>query len=225
MDTKSAQIRMKILGALIKDARLATGKSISDCASVIGITNERLRAFENGGKPPSVPELESLAFFMDVPLDHFWGQESRYKQRNEQISSANLKQYIIDRQKKVGELLQKSRVEAKLSLKELSDSANTTPRRLKTFEAGEKPIPIPELEQMVAYMDLRIEDFQDVESEVGKWTAQAKSIKQFLELPEEIQEFVTIPVNIPYLEIARNLSGLSVEKLRTLAEGILDITL
>ena len=33
------------------------------------------------------------------------------------------------------------------------------------------------------------------------------------------------PVNLPYLEIAQRLSGLSVEKLRAMAEGLLDITL
>ena len=48
--------------------------------------------------------------------------------------------------------------------------------------------------------------------------------EDFLELPLELQEFVCQPVNLPYLELALTLSDLSAKKLRSVAEGILDIT-
>jgi hypothetical protein len=40
-----------------------------------------------------------------------------------------------------------------------------------------------------------------------------------------MQSFVCQPVNRPYLELAMKLSDLSREKLRAVAEGLLDITL
>jgi hypothetical protein len=46
-----------------------------------------------------------------------------------------------------------------------------------------------------------------------------------LDLPPELQAFVSQAVNRPYLELAVKLSSMSSEKLRSVAEGLLDITL
>ena len=40
-----------------------------------------------------------------------------------------------------------------------------------------------------------------------------------------MQQFVSKPVNQPYLELAQRLSEMSVERLRSVAEGLLEITL
>jgi hypothetical protein len=50
-------------------------------------------------------------------------------------------------------------------------------------------------------------------------------MQKFLELSEEMQNFVRQPVNRPYIELAMKLSSMSREKLRAVAEGLLDITL
>ena len=52
-----------------------------------------------------------------------------------------------------------------------------------------------------------------------------RAMQKFIELPEEMQNFVCQPVNRPYLELAMKLSDMSREKLRAVAEGLLDITL
>ena len=44
-------------------------------------------------------------------------------------------------------------------------------------------------------------------------------------LSPELQDFISKPINRPYLEIAQRLGDMSVEKLRTVAEGLLEITL
>jgi hypothetical protein len=43
-------------------------------------------------------------------------------------------------------------------------------------------------------------------------------------MPMELREFVSLPVNRPYLELAMKLSGMSRDKLRSVAENLLDIT-
>jgi hypothetical protein len=53
---------------------------------------------------------------------------------------------------------------------------------------------------------------------------QQEEIRDFLQLPDEIQAFVCKPVNRPYLELALKLSNMSTDKLRSVAEGLLDIT-
>jgi transcriptional regulator with XRE-family HTH domain len=219
------KIRAKKLGVLIKDARLAAGKSMKDCAAATGVSIERVRAFERGEKPPSLPEVEVLAFFLNAPLEHFWSQESRSGDLEKRVESSNLHRLVPLRQRILGVLLKKARTDAGLSLKALAESVGITTRRLKSYETGEKPIPLPELEGMASPLGLPIEHFRDESGVVGEWASQQQVVSQFLNLPPELQEFVTKPVNIPYLEIAHRLSGLSVEKLRTMAEGLLDITL
>jgi hypothetical protein len=54
---------------------------------------------------------------------------------------------------------------------------------------------------------------------------QKKAVQDFLLLPPDLQNFVSKPVNRPYLELAMKLSGMSTDKLRSVAEDILDITL
>ena len=43
-------------------------------------------------------------------------------------------------------------------------------------------------------------------------------------LPLEMQVFVSKPINRPYLELAMRLNDMSVDKLRGVAEGLLEIT-
>jgi hypothetical protein len=46
----------------------------------------------------------------------------------------------------------------------------------------------------------------------------------FDDLPEDVQAFVVEPGNLSYLQTAMRLSVMDVDKLRGIAEGILDIT-
>jgi len=73
-------------------------------------------------------------------------------------------------------------------------------------------------------LNIRMEDFFDQRGPIGSWRAQQQAIKQFMELPRDLQDFVGRPVNLPYLTLAMRLSELSVDKLRGVAEGLLEIT-
>jgi hypothetical protein len=48
--------------------------------------------------------------------------------------------------------------------------------------------------------------------------------QRFEQLPPDIKAFVVEPINLSYLQTAMRLSELDVDKLRSIAEGILDIT-
>ena len=70
-----------------------------------------------------------------------------------------------------------------------------------------------------------IYEFQDRHSPAGHWFFEQQATQEFSKLPIELQGFVCKPINRPYLELAVRLSEMSVEKLRGLAEGLLEITL
>lgn len=224
MDAKTRiSIRSKTLGALIQDARLAARMSVRECAEAINISDGNFRSYEKGTKSPSLPELEVLAYFLDIPVTHFWGTET-LSDNAPATAPLDLSRLVGLRQRMIGALLRKERTTASLSLKSLSQESGVSTRRIKAYEMGEAPIPLPELEVLLTALGGRIETFLDKSGPVGQWIIQQKAIEEFLELPLELQEFVCLPVNRPYLELALTLSDLSSAKLRSVAEGILDIT-
>ena len=216
-------IRTKKLGVLIRDARLANGKSLEECALAIDVHPDRFEMFEYGMEPPSLPELELIAFTLKVPLEHFWGNELLKK--NGKTAPLDAAQVKVLRQKMIGALVRKARVEAGLSVIEAAAGANLSEEQLQAYELGEQAIPLPELEILSRVLNKTVFEFQDRHSPVGHWFAEQKTAQEFNDLPGELQGFVCKPINRPYLELAVRLSEMSVEKLRGVAEGLLEITL
>jgi transcriptional regulator with XRE-family HTH domain len=217
-------IRTKKLGVLIRDARLAARRTPQETAEAMGISRGILKAYEEGRRAPSLPELEVLVYYLKLPISHFWGHEV--------ISDDGPSTQVLDvprlmavRQRLIGALLRQERNRANMSLKDVSDHIGIATARIKAFELGERPIPLPELEVILAVYGTRVEDFFDKNGPVGKWMTDQKLIQKFLDLPEEMQAFLCQVVNRPYLELAMKLSEMSKERLRSVAEGLLDITL
>ncbi len=217
-------IRTKKLGVLIRDARQAARRSLQECAEAVGVPRGVLRAYEEGRRAPSLPELEVLVYYLKLPLTHFWGREAMSEGAlpNEAL---DLPQLMSLRQRLIGALLRQERNNANLSLKDVGDATGITASRLKAYELGQRSIPLPHLEAIITAMGSKIENFFDRSGPVGHWMTSQKAMDKFLELPEEMQVFVCQPVNRPYLELAMKLSEMSRERLRSVAEGLLDITL
>lgn len=217
-------VRTKKLGVLIRDTRLTERKTIPECANAIGVQPGILRAWEEGRKSPSFPELEVLAYYLSLPMSHFWGKESLSDNRAS-TGSMNLQALVGIRQRLVGAMFRQEREKASVSLKGLSDSSGISIPRLKSYELGERPIPLPELEGLMSLLGGRVENLFDHNGPVGLWMAEQKAIADFLQMPRDLQDFVCKPVNRPYLELAMKLSNMSTDKLRSVAEDLLDITL
>ena len=217
-------LRSRKLGVLIRDARLASRKTGAECAKIIGVTTGIFRAWEEGRKSPSLPELEVLSFALELPLQRFWSKDAT----SDNVSvtdNLNLPALASLRQRLIGALLRREREKASISLRDLSEQSGISTSRLKAYELGERPIPLPELEGLIVLVGGQIESLFDQTGPIGIWMNQKKAIQDFLLLPTDLQNFVSKPVNRPYLELAMKLSGMSTDKLRSVAEDILDITL
>jgi transcriptional regulator with XRE-family HTH domain len=225
MDTKSQiTIRTKKLGVLIRDARLAARRTVHECAEAIGVRKNVFREYEEGLRSPSLPELEILVYYLDLPMDHFWGSQSRSESvsRNEKLDLLKL---LAIRQRKIGALLRQERMKSSISIRNLANETGIASSRIKAYELGERAIPLSELEVLVRALGGRIESFFDRHGPVGQWMIGEEAVQQFLEMPVEMRQFVTMPVNRPYLQLAMKLSNMSRDKLRSVAEDLLDITL
>lgn len=225
MDKKTQiTIRSKKLGVLIRDARIAARRSIKDCAEAIGLKSGLFRSFEEGRKAPSLPELETLVYYLDLPIGHFWSNETK-SNAPLPIETLDTAKLLVVRQRKIGALLRQERMNASISIRNLAHETGISGARIKAYELGERPIPLPELEVLVSTLGGHIETFFDRSGPIGQWLTNEEAIQHFLELPEELRQFVAMPVNRPYLELAMKLSNMSKDKLRSVAEDLLDITL
>lgn len=124
----------------------------------------------------------------------------------------------------IGTNLRLARNNANFSYREIFDKTGISEEQMKRYELGTAAVPVSELELLSVAMDVPIERFYDQHGPIGKWRSQQGTYQKFIELPPDIQQFVGKPVNRPYLELAMRLSELSAEKLRSVAEVLLEIT-
>jgi transcriptional regulator with XRE-family HTH domain len=223
LQTKIQKIRARRLGVLIQSARLQSQKNLSDCATYLGVDEQRFDAYEFGEESPSYPELELLADYFDVPLRYFGGKALAEKKNGK--ASPDAEKIIGLRQRIIGALVQQGRTEQGISAETLADQLGIPVESMEAIELGEHPLPVPILESICDILQKPVETFQDSKGPLGLRLIQKQNVEAYLELPEEVQNFISKPVNIPYLELAMRLSEMPVEKLRMIAEGLLEITL
>jgi len=217
-------IRAKKLGILLKDARLTSGKTMTECGESLGISGSTISAYERGNSSPSLPELEILSHQFKVPIGRFW-KDKTIAAEDELSAQLVPEIYIANRQKQIGEKLETAREALGKTYEEITEETGITYGRMKRFEAGETPIPLPELELLTNSLEFSLHELFETETLLGQWIAAQSSVNDFMALPAEIQEFITKPINQPYLEIAIKLSRLSAEELRGVAETLLEITI
>ncbi len=216
---KAIQLRAKIIGLHLRDARLAAGKSMKELGGVIGISSGTISSIERGSNSPSLPELELLAFYLGTPIHHFWSEQvvSREPTPTDRLETESL---LALRHRAVAAMLRQARTEKNLSQKDLADRTGISTSRIRRYESGETPVPLPELELMANSLGYQVEQFTDNSGPVGEWINTQRAEEKFDELPRSLKEFVADSENRPYLEIAQRLKGISIEKLRALADSI-----
>ena len=217
-------IRAKKLAVLIRAARQNAGRTTNECAAALGIPLEKYEPYELGESSPSLPEIELLAYYLNTPLDHFYGNQpiDDPKSTDRQYQPEQL---VRLRQRMVAVMLKKTRLEAGISLDSVAEETGVDTSLLEAYEMGDNPIPLPVLEVLAHILNQPVTNYQDMHGPVGQWIRQQSFVREIKELPTELQTFVCLPVNRPYIELAQYISEMPAEKLRALAEGLLEITL
>jgi transcriptional regulator with XRE-family HTH domain len=214
------QTRAKILGEMIRDARLRAGRSLADCARILGISEETFAQAETGEHTPSLPDLEVLAMYLHVPMAYFWGNTAV-----EIPKETDYETFSKIRQRIIGALLRRARLQANRSTEEIAAHINSTAEQVQAYESGRTAVPLFELDRIGKYLGVNLDYFSDeARGPLAQHEAGQKMQKRFEELPPEIRQFVVEPINLSYVQIAMRLSELDVKRLRNIAEGLLDIT-
>lgn len=214
------QTRAKILGDLIRDARLHAGRSVADCARILGITEERFSQAETGEYTPALPDLEVLAMYLNVPMAHFWGNVTL-----DVLQQTDFETFTKIRQRIIGALLRRARIQSKRSLEEAASHIDGAVKQIEEYESGTTAVPLFELEKLGKFYGVTLDYFSDeARGPLAQHENSQKMQKRFNEIPPDIRQFMMEPINLSYLQIAMRLSELDVKRLRNIAEGLLDIT-
>jgi transcriptional regulator with XRE-family HTH domain len=220
--TEALALRRKIMSFLILGARLKAGKTKRDCAAALDMSVSAYSACEDGRHDLSLPELEVLANFLKTPISAFFDKPERLVVDEPELP---YEQIVELRQRIIGALLRKARVEKGKSSKEVADRLGVTTQRLTEFEFGAKPVPLALLQELADVLDLSMSYFIDEGvGVIGEQELMRHQFDRFGELPEDVRHFVTHPTNISYLRVAQRLSEMTTAQLRNIAAAILDIT-
>src|SRR3989304_7759103 len=146
---QSIRIRSKIAGVLLRDARLAAGKSMKDVGQVIGVSSSTISSIEQGSNSPSLPELELLAFYLHMPISHFWSEDI-VSEEPEPARNLETERLLALRHRTIGSMLRQARAEKSLSQKDLAQRTDISTSRIRRYESGETPVPPPELGLLAA---------------------------------------------------------------------------
>ncbi len=128
--------RAKLLGDLIHKAREHARHTKKACAEVLGIAPEAYTKAEAGEYDLSLPDLELLAMFLDVPMGYFWGTEQL-----REFPVVNYEEWRTLRNRVIGVLLNQFRIQARKSQEELAEHLGVETDRVKAYETGDVPIP------------------------------------------------------------------------------------
>ncbi len=220
---ESFRIRAKMVGVLLMDARRKAGRSVEDCANLIHVSADQLQRWEYGEDAPSLPQLELLAFYLDVPVSHFWGMDT-LKLSGEKYDSAQ-SEYLSLRDRMIGALLGIAREEAGITVETLAEETGVPAEQIIRYELGEASVPMHELTVLSNALKKNISYFLESGSHLGDWLAMREEWKHFTELPPDLRKFAANPLNIGFLEIAILFSQMPADKLRRVGESVLNISM
>jgi len=223
MYTKEAMaVRSKIIGVLLRSARIKAGKSRKDCAAALGCSPDTISQFEYGRKAIALPQLEVLAYFFGLPITYFWDKDAVLE---EEEMDRPVDKIMTIRRKIVGVLLRQARLGAGKSQNQCAEALSCSAERISQYERGQRDIPLPELEALADFLNVPITYFLDEQTTpLGREAPKGRDVETFAGLPPDVGDFISNPTNVLYIRIAMKLSTLSVGVLRQIAETLLDIT-
>jgi transcriptional regulator with XRE-family HTH domain len=220
---ESYRVRARMVGVLLRDARQHARRSLEECARLLRVEPSQMEAWEYGDAAPSLPQLELLANYLDVPVSQFWSGTTLLDEADERASAKS--EYLALRDRMIGALLRQSREDAGMTPEALAEVSGITAAQVEAYELGDAPLPMHVLTVLASGVKKNVSYFLETGGTVGELLALREAYRQFAQMPPELRAFVTNPLNAGFIEIARMFSQMPTDKLRKVGEAFLDITM
>ncbi len=220
---ESYRVRARMVGVLLRDARQHARRSLEECARLLSIDPSQMEGWEYGEGVPSLPQLELLATYLDVPVSQFWSGTT-LSDEGEQHTPTQ-REYLALRDRMVGALLRQAREDMGMTQEALAERSGLSAVQLDAYEFGDSPVPMHVLTVLAGGVNKNLSYFLETSGAIGGLLALRESYRQFAQMPPELRTFVANPLNAGFIEIARMFSEMPADKLRKVGEAFLDITM
>ena len=221
---QSIAIRNRIIGTLVRRARLKAAKTQRECAGFIGCSPYAFAQYERGRWGLSLSQLETLAHLFKVPATSLW-DDSSIPQDEPAGDAGDPQEMMSLRRKILAVQFRQCRRAGGMTQKGMAQLLGRSAAAIAKYEQGEWDIPLAELEVAAGRCGMALAAFFDDQAlPSGQAETDRQALVRLNELPPEVRDFVLKPTNALYLRIALLLSSMKADSLRQIAETLLDIT-
>jgi len=222
---QALDVRSKMIGVLLRAARLRAGKSMTQCADWLGCSPHIISQYEYGRRAISLPELELLAGLFAVPVNHLWDEDLATIEEPCQRPPAE--KLLGLRHKEIGVLLRQGRTSAGKTQTECAKLLGVSTETTSKYEYGQKPVPFADLEVLAKTFDIPLSEFLDQSlpaDQVPILPSHGELLSPeegWSRLPAQIRDFIRSPDSLPFLQMALSLYRMPKDSLTDLAEAML----
>ena len=132
-------LQLKIIGVLMRAAREKAHRTVNEVALRLGITPARVRQYERGAREISLPELEDLALFLQMPLSFFLNGEATIERELPQPPG---QEQVRARRAALGVKLKQARLAAGKAKEDCAQAIGRKAATIGRYERGISDMPI-----------------------------------------------------------------------------------
>ncbi|MEM7802091.1 MAG: helix-turn-helix transcriptional regulator, partial [Chloroflexota bacterium] len=182
--TESDITRAKILGLLVRDARQHAGRSIEDCAKQLGIEPSVYDRIEWGEAEVSLPILETLALYFDIPISHFLGDQLLAHYPPDSYIN-----FLVTRTREIAMHIRAIREAREMTQENLAEETGIEFDTIAEYESGAIAVPILHLDRISKALDHALVDFLDNGdgSYMVSHETRHRRLSGFQDLPDDLQ--------------------------------------
>jgi len=224
MSSQFPETRAQRIGRILAILREMNQQPVDEIAGYLGVSSVDWMKYETGEMSPSLPQLETLANYFHVPLDLLLlDSPAGLTGENDPSKIAAL---LSLRDRIIAVMIKRARMEQNRSQSDMAASLETDEATITALESGKISIPLPDLEVICSELGISMKSLlpgKDFHTPHEVNAAPAKP-ERSLSLPQDVLDFISNSSNLPYLQLAKKLSEMDANKLRGIAEGLLEIT-
>jgi transcriptional regulator with XRE-family HTH domain len=193
------EIRNRMLGIQIKKNRYQQNQSVEQLAQLCEIPTSDMETYETGQTPIPLPRFLKISEVLHLPYERI--------QPAGDISPVELEVPPVIQPDEIPQQL-----EPEPAMAAESDLVEPPITQSDANPLPQEPEPVAMNDRIPVVLDENIQIPESVLEEVPG-------------ISKELREFISKPVNVPFLELAMKLSRMDAKKLRDIAESLLEITL
>lgn len=215
---------MEKIAERVKRIRKLKNRSLHDCAKLLDISKERYHQFEEGEGVLSLPEIELLAIFLDVPIPSLFEPSDRELEKLQLLSADRKPNYTNIRNKMIQTKLNLEMDNQDISVESLNQDTGIPLETLNSYQDTGARIPFDHLTMICDHLDISIKSLLLEQKEGNQEESMHDHLEQSQWQPEyhENENNDLVEEDTRYQEIFRAIKSMSVKNQAEIAKVLLE---